>query len=71
MTHDGVAFVSDTDTEDESFTLKHAEFLTALDGDTLILKSATRTYRFKTAASGAESKTELRDLADAIARARR
>ena len=69
VTREGVAFVSETDTEDDSFTLKHTDFLAAVDGDTLILKSATRTYRFK--ATGPESKTQLRDLADAMARARR
>jgi hypothetical protein len=36
----------------------------------LTLKSATRTYRFKTRASSAENLIRLRDLADRIARSR-
>ena len=68
---DGVAFVSAEDGGDEAFTLKFTEFLHALSEDTLTLKSATRTYRFKTAASGAESVVQLRELADRIAHSRR
>lgn len=63
-------FVSDTDGEDDAFTLKYAEFLNAWSDDTLILKSATRTYRFK-AAADTENKGQLRDLADTISRSRR
>jgi PAS domain S-box-containing protein len=71
VTRDGVTFVSDTDGEDEAFTLKYTQLLNAMSDDTLILKSATRTYRFKAAASGSENNLQLRDLADTIARARR
>ena len=71
VTRDGVAFVSAEDGGDEAFTLKFTEFLHALSEDTLTLKSATRTYRFKTAASGGESVAQLRDLADRIAHSRR
>jgi len=69
VTRDGVAFVSDSDDRDEAFTLKYTEFVDALSDDTLVLRSATRTYRFK--AARGESKGQLRDLADGIARSRR
>jgi PAS domain S-box-containing protein len=71
VTRDGVTFVSETDGEDEAFTLKYTEFLNALSDDTLILKSATKTYRFKSATAGSESMVQLRDLAETISRARR
>jgi diguanylate cyclase (GGDEF)-like protein/PAS domain S-box-containing protein len=67
VSRNGVAFVS---LEDDGLTLKYTEFLHALADDTLILKSANKTYRFKAAASGRESGNELRDLADRIARSR-
>ena len=70
VTREGVVFFSDGDGE-EAFILNYAEFLHALSDDTLTLKSATRTYRFKTTASTSESKLRLRDLADRIARSGR
>jgi diguanylate cyclase (GGDEF)-like protein/PAS domain S-box-containing protein len=70
-TRDSVAFVVKDGDTDEAFTLKHTEFLHALTDDTLTLKSATKTYRFKAAATGSKNSVQLRDLADLIARARR
>jgi EAL domain-containing protein (putative c-di-GMP-specific phosphodiesterase class I) len=70
VSRDGVAFVS-ADDGDEAFTLKYTEFLHALADDTLTLKSATKTYRFKAADSGSEHAVQLRDLADRIGRSRR
>ena len=70
MTSDGVAFVANVNEGDESFSLKYAEFLPALTDDTLILKSATRTYRFKAASARRDQSVRLRDLAARIARAR-
>jgi len=69
VTSDGVAFVANVGEGDESFSLKYAEFLPALTDDTLILKSATRTYRFK-ASARRDQAVRLRDLAARIARAR-
>jgi diguanylate cyclase (GGDEF)-like protein len=71
VSRDGVAFVSEEEGDADAFTLKSAEFLHALSDDTLTLRSATRTYRFKAAASGADSTGRLRDLADQISRIRR
>jgi diguanylate cyclase (GGDEF)-like protein len=71
LTRDSVAFVSEKSGDDEAFTLKYTEFLHALADDTLTLRSATRTYRFKTVASRGEDKAQLRDVADRIARSRR
>ena len=67
---DGIAFVSEKE-KDDSFTLKFAEFLHALSDDTLTLKSATKTYRFKTFAEGGNSTSKLHEFADRISRARR
>jgi diguanylate cyclase (GGDEF)-like protein/PAS domain S-box-containing protein len=66
---DGVAFLSQHDSD--TFTLTFAEFLHALSDDTLTLKSATKTYRFKASASGSDGTRKLREFADRIARARR
>ena len=66
----GVAFVPETDGDDEAFTLKYTEFVDALSGDTLVLRSATRAYRFQAATSGSTNKRQLRNLADRIARSR-
>jgi diguanylate cyclase (GGDEF)-like protein len=66
---DGVAFVSEEEDAD-AFTLKFPEFLHALSDDTLTLRSATRTYRFKARGAGGDSANKLRDLADRISRAR-
>ena len=67
VSHDGIAFVSETE-HDDTFAFKFAEVLHALSDDTLTLKSAAKTYRFKVW-SGSPSK--LREFADQISRARR
>ena len=69
VSRDGVAFLSQHDSD--TFTLKFAEFLHALSDDTLTLKSATKTYRFKASAPGSDGTRKLRELADRITRARR
>ena len=63
---DGVAFVSDE--KDDAFALTYAEFLHAVSDDTLTLRSAAKTYRFKPVAAGGD---KLREFADRISRARR
>jgi diguanylate cyclase (GGDEF)-like protein/PAS domain S-box-containing protein len=70
VTREGVAFVSEEEKEADAFTLKYAEFLHALSDDTLTLRSATKTYRFKAMESRGGT-SQLRDLADRISRARR
>ena len=72
VTRDGVAFVT-ADRDGDAFTLKHAEFVQGLSEDTLTLKSATKTYRFKAAVSRgvAADALQLRAIADRIARSRR
>ena len=69
VSRDGVAFLSQHDSD--TFTLTFAEFLHALSDDTLTLKSATKTYRFKAAGPGSDGARKLREFADRIARARR
>jgi hypothetical protein len=69
VSRDGIAFVSEKE-NDESFTFKFAEFLHSLSDDTLTVKSAAKTYRFK-AGAGGDSASKLRELANQISRARR
>jgi hypothetical protein len=69
-TRSGLTFTAHDSQNDESFTLKYTEFLQALADDTLTVKSANKTYRFKAAAPGDKSAVQLRDLADRIARTR-
>ena len=67
----GVAFASQEDDSKEAFTLKYADFLHSLDGDTLILKTATRTYRFKAEESQGVNRDPLRQIADRMTQLRR
>ena len=64
------AFVSEGNDAD-AFTLKFAEFLHDLSDDTLTLRSATKTYRFKARESRGDGTTQLRELADRISHSRR
>jgi EAL domain-containing protein (putative c-di-GMP-specific phosphodiesterase class I) len=70
VTRDGAVFVSEGNDAD-AFTLKFAEFLHDLSDDTLTLRSATKTYRFKARESRGDGATQLRELADRISRSRR
>jgi EAL domain-containing protein (putative c-di-GMP-specific phosphodiesterase class I) len=65
----GVAFASQEDDGKEAFTLKYADFVQSLDGDTLILRTATRTYRFK-AEESQGGLVQLRGLAERMTRQR-
>ena len=68
---DGISFVPEKEDDSDSFTLKFPEFLHALSDDTLTLKSATRTYRFKAFGAGSDNTSKLREFADRLSRARR
>jgi hypothetical protein len=72
VTRTGVIFVT-THGDADGFMLKYTEFLHALPDDTLTLKSATKTYRFKVDGSGAGTggAGQLRAIADRIASYRR
>ena len=70
VTRDGVAFVAEEQNDADAFSLRFAEFLHALADDTLTLKSATKTYRFKAQGSSEGSTRQLREIADRISRAR-
>jgi diguanylate cyclase (GGDEF)-like protein/PAS domain S-box-containing protein len=63
----GVAFVPDSD-RDDAFTLKYADFIHALEEETLTVRTASRTYRFKAAggAGKADRESRLRNVADRI-----
>ena len=69
VSRDGVAFVSDE--KEDAFTLPFAEFLHAVSDDTLTLRSAAKTYRFKAAGTGGDGTSTLRAFADRISQARR
>jgi diguanylate cyclase (GGDEF)-like protein/PAS domain S-box-containing protein len=71
VNRDGVAFVSEHEDAGDAFTLTFAEVLHALSDDTLTLRSATRTYRFKAAGPEGDGTGKLRDLASHISRVRR
>ena len=72
LSRDGVAFVSDDGKEDaDAFSFRFAEFLHTMSDDTLTLKSAAKTYRFKADGPGSAGTTRLREFADRITRARR
>ena len=67
---DGVAFVSEEGNEPDAFTLKFGDFLQSFSDDTLTLRTATKTYRFKAGEAGRDSTKKLRALADRISRGR-
>ncbi len=68
VSRDGVAFVPAEKTGNDTFALKHAEFLHTLAGSTLTIKSATRSYRFM--AAGANDHESLGTVVETIVRAR-
>ena len=68
VSRDGVAFVPAEKTGNDTFALKHAEFLHTFAGSTLTIKSATRTYRFM--AAGAKDHESLGTVVETIVRAR-
>jgi EAL domain-containing protein (putative c-di-GMP-specific phosphodiesterase class I) len=70
---DGVAFVPDerSNDTDDAFSLRHGEFLHELEEDDLTIRSNTRTYRFKSAATvGERGRADLQRLAAALRRVR-
>ena len=71
VNRDGVAFVAEQENDADAFTLKFAEFLHAFSDDTLTLKSATKTYRFKPQSAASDEKSRLRQFAERLSRARR
>jgi hypothetical protein len=70
----GVAFVPDKedDKAKDAFFFRYGEFLSAVSGDELTVKSQARTYRFKAAdaGDGDEGPASLQQIADRIARLR-
>ena len=70
----GVAFVpeKENDKAKDAFFFKYGEFLSAVSGDELTVKSQARSYRFKAADAGGgdEGPASLQEIADRIARLR-
>ena len=71
VSRDGVAFVPQQESKGDAFALKYTEFLHAVADDTLTVRTATKTYRFKaSAAAGKDSDASLRDVVERIGRFR-
>jgi EAL domain-containing protein (putative c-di-GMP-specific phosphodiesterase class I) len=74
VTSRGAAFVPDKreDRAEDAFDLPFSEFLSAVSGDELTVKTQERTYRFKAADAGGADKgpASLQQIADRIARLR-
>ena len=72
MSRDGVAFVPDdaSDQAKDGFNLPYHEFLHALDGDSLTIRSADRAYRFKSDGEGGTGE-RLETLVESIDRLRK
>lgn len=70
----GVAYVPDkeSDKAKDAFSFKYGEFLSAVSGDELTVKSQARTYRFKAAdvRGKDENQARLQEIADRMSRAR-
>ena len=72
VSRDGLAFVPD-DTPDQArdgFNLLHHEFLHALEGDSLMVRSADRAYRFRSDGEGGAGE-RLATLVESIAQVRK
>jgi diguanylate cyclase (GGDEF)-like protein/PAS domain S-box-containing protein len=72
VSRDGVAFVPDQKTSRDGFALKYSEFLQTMEDGRLMIKSTTRTYRFKLAgAAGKDDEgSQLQAFVATIARFR-
>jgi len=72
VSRDGIAFVPDDQTRGHALTLKHAEFLQTVSGNTLAIQSASKTYRFTLDAASSRGKNQptVADIAVTIVRAR-
>jgi hypothetical protein len=67
----GVAFVPDDKPGKDGFDLKYSEFLSTLSDRKLVIKSNSRTYRFRAAATGEDdSGSQLDDVVGRITRFR-
>lgn len=66
ISQDTFSFVSEK--EKDSFSLKYDEFTPLLSDDCLIIKSGTKTYRFKAAAAGGkdENRSQLQSIIQSI-----
>jgi hypothetical protein len=71
VSRDGVTFVPD-DKRDDAFALKHEELVHALSGNTLTVKSATKTYRFTASGTSTKGAKEwaMAEIVETIARSR-
>ena len=72
VSRDGLAFVPDAKAGKDAFAFKFSEFLQTVTGGTLIIKSNSRTYRFKAApvAGKIDDGSQLQDVVESIARFR-
>ena len=72
MSREGVAFVPNDKKGGDVVALKLTDFVHSMNGDTLTLRSATKTYRFTAAAASAkdDNEVQLSEVVKAIVRAR-
>jgi diguanylate cyclase (GGDEF)-like protein len=72
LSRKGLIFTPDDKSSRDAFTLTHDEYLPSSAGDTLTIKSNTKTYRFRVSTDGrtADSGAPLVELTAAIARFR-
>ena len=59
MSREGVAFVPKDGRGADAVALKHTDFVHSVNGDTLTIRSATKTYRFTAAAGSAKDDNEV------------
>lgn len=69
VSRDGVAFVRTDSSKDDAFAFNYSEFLYGLADDTLTVRTAAKTYRFKSAGRG-DNEAALRGVVERIGRFR-
>ena len=69
VSRDGLTFTPESRGKD-AFAFAHGEFVQSLSDDTLTVKSADKTYRFKAAAGKDDGARLIRAFVDSIARFR-
>jgi hypothetical protein len=69
IARDGLTFTPDKNTKD-GFVLPHHQFVQSVDDDTLTIRSADKTYKFKAAGAAKNDTVGLRNFTASITRLR-
>jgi hypothetical protein len=64
----GLAFVPERKDREDAFSLKHTQFQHTVDGTTLTIRAARRTYRFSVTGTASAPESQVKRLAEAIRR---